>query len=144
MDSNEKNKMKRAYNRLFYAIMLNYMKLHSGNELPKWDDLTVAVVILSCILYCDILTLSMLLETCGVYHRVYANSIDSFLAVIILVFNAVYFIRKKNYQSIYEYYQKEEDVKTHKRRSWYCLSFVLISVVLMFVAAYFYDKTSVL
>lgn len=134
----------KAYNRLFYAIMLNYMKLHSGNELPKWDDLTVAIVILSCILYCDILTLAMLLETCGVYHTVHANSIDNFLAVIILAFNAVYFIRKKNYQSIYEYYQKEEDVKTHKRRSWYCLLFVLISIVLIIVAAYLYGKKSVL
>lgn len=137
---------KRVYNRFFYAIMLNYMKLHSGNRHPKIDDISVAIIIISCFLYCVVLTMMMFLYVCGFeicgFLRHNDNSVyyEIGFAVIILAFNIAYFLKKKRYQIIFDFYQQTENERTRKRNSLYCLAFVLILLIFMIVNAYFYDK----
>ncbi len=128
------NMLDKTYNRFFYAIMAYYMHVRSGNDKPKIDDLTVAIIIVSCILFCDLLSLGMILEFCGLaIKQQYLMNLDIILAAIVLLFNTIYFVRRKKYQAIFEHFQTTEDEKTRRKRNQYCLAFILISFAFMII-----------
>ena len=110
------------------------MHVRSGNDTPKIDDLTVAIIIVSCILFCDLLSLGMILEFCGLaIKQQYLMNLDIILAAIVLLFNTIYFVRRKKYQAIFEHFQTTEDEKTRRKRNQYCLAFIMISFAFMII-----------
>ena len=125
------NMLEKIYNRFFYAIMMHYMHVRSGNDTPKIDDLVVAIIILSCILYADMLSLGMMIEF--LIKQKYLMYIDDILAAIVLLFNIIYFVRRKKYQTIFEYFQTTEDEKTRRKWNHYCLAFILVSFAFMII-----------
>lgn len=111
--------------------MMHYMHVRSGNDTPKIDDLVVAIIILSCILYADMLSLGMMIEF--LIKQKYLMYLDDILAAIVLLFNIIYFVRRKKYQTIFEYFQTTEDEKTRRKWNHYCLAFILVSFAFMII-----------
>ena len=110
------------------------MKTHSGNTKPQIDDFIVALVILTCVIFCDILLVIIVLNSIGVIQKTaYTYYLDLLLALGILLFNFFFFFHNKKYLDLFEYFQQTEDDKTFKKKTAYCLAFIIVSVAILVI-----------
>lgn len=125
--------MIKAYNRLFYAILYHYMKRQSGNESPEMMDAITVIVVLSCIMSCDVITLISLIRYFFIPEIVFSTFLGVAIALFVVVTNAFLFLWKKRYYKIFYYYKESETDKKYKERNAWCVIFIVISLISMFV-----------
>lgn len=125
--------MIKAYNRLFYAILYHYMKRRSGNESPEMMDAITVIVVLSCIMSCDVITLISLIRYFFIPEIVFSTFQGVAIALFVVITNAFLFLVKKRYCKIFYYYKESETDKKFKERNAWCVAFIVISLISMFV-----------
>ena len=125
--------MMKAYNRLFYAILFHYMKRQSGNESPELMDAITAIVVLSCLMCCNVITLISFIRHFFIHTMVFSGAFGWLNALVVITLNVFLFLFKKKYRVIFYYFKESETERKYKRRNALCVAFIIVSIALMFI-----------
>lgn len=124
--------VRKVYYSLFAGVINSYMKRHSGNDDPKFDDLTIAIIILTCTVYCNILTIIKFVDV--VVFKISKSPLFGLpLAILILIVNLVLFVPKKRFIYIYQHYYSENSEESKKQIRKYCAVYVIASYLALLV-----------
>ena len=119
-----------AYYRLFYFFFRIEKKDHHGKEASDISATIMALMPVSVICYCDLLTLLYLIARFLITIPHTPNYVLYSIAIVIVILNFILFFQKKRYIAIKKMFECEDDNLKLKRSIW-CIVFTAFSLFIM-------------